>query len=265
MRTGLRYTICAPMRIRLIRHATLVVECDGKRILVDPMLSDAGAMPPIEDSPDPRPNPLVPLPVPVGDVLRDVAAVLITHLHRDHFDDMAALTLRKHLPVLCQPEDAARLRSHGFTDVRPVETTAFWANIEFTRTGAQHGTGKIGQAMGPVSGYVLRAINREEPTLYIAGDTIWCTAVSDALTAHKPQVVVVNAGAARFLQGEPITMTADDVVDVCQAAPEARVIAVHMEAINHCGLTRKALREQLKDIHVNDQVLIPADGQELVL
>ena len=253
------------MRIRLIRHATLVVECDGKRILVDPMLSDAGAMPPIENAPNPRNNPLVPLPAPLGDVLRDVAAVLITHLHRDHFDDAAALTLRKHLPVLCQPEDAARLQQHGFTDVRPIETTAFWANIEITRTAAEHGTGEIGKAMAPVSGYVLRAINHDEPTLYIASDTIWCTAVSDTLTKHKPKVVVVNAGAARFNEGDPITMTGDDVVDVCQAAPDAKVIAVHMEAINHCGLTRAALRAHLKDIHVNDQVLIPADGEEIPL
>ena len=29
------------MRIRLIRHATLVVEYAGKRLLVDPMLDDA--------------------------------------------------------------------------------------------------------------------------------------------------------------------------------------------------------------------------------
>jgi L-ascorbate metabolism protein UlaG (beta-lactamase superfamily) len=100
-----------------------------------------------------------------------------------------------------------------------------------------------------------------EPTLYIAGDTIWCTPVSDALTKFQPDVIVVNAGGARFLQGDPITMSGDDVVDVCQAAPESTVIAVHMEAINHCLLTRAQLREHLKEIHVNEQVLIPAEGE----
>ena len=76
-------------------------------------------------------------------------------------------------------------------------------------------------------------------------------------------MIVVNAGAAQFLHGGPITMTGDDVVDVCQAAPGARVIAVHMEAFNHCLLTRQQLRDHLKEIHVNEQVLIPADGETM--
>jgi L-ascorbate metabolism protein UlaG (beta-lactamase superfamily) len=115
--------------------------------------------------------------------------------------------------------------------------------------------------MAPVSGFVVRPLDKTEPTLYVTGDTIWCTAVSDALREHRPDVIVVNAGAAQFLEGGPITMTADDVVDVCQAAPTAKVIAVHMEANNHCLLTRTALREHLREIHVNSQVVIPLDGE----
>ena len=76
--------------------------------------------------------------------------------------------------------------------------------------------------MGRVSGFVVRS--EGSPTLYVAGDTIWCDEVEEALLAHRPDVIVVNAGAARFLEGEPITMTAEDVAEVCRAAPEARVI-----------------------------------------
>jgi len=54
-------------------------------------------------------------------------------------------------------------------------------------------------------------------------------------------VIVVNAGGARFLEGDPITMMPQDVIHVCKAAPHAQVIAVHMEAINHCLLTRGEL------------------------
>jgi L-ascorbate metabolism protein UlaG (beta-lactamase superfamily) len=249
------------MRIQMVRHATLIVEIAGKRLLVDPMLSAKGEMAPIQNSPNPHPNPLVELPVSVSETLRNVEAVLVTHTHRDHWDEAAAHILRKHLPILCQPEDAGKFREQKFTDVRPIERSTWWQNIEIFRTGGEHGTGETGRAMAPVSGYVLRAIDKSEPTLYIAGDSIWCAAVSDALTAFQPNVVVVNAGAARFLEGDPITMSGDDVVDVCQAAPEAKVIACHMEAINHCLLTRAQLREHLKDIHVNKQVVIPSDGE----
>ena len=62
---------------------------------------------------------------------------------------------------------------------------------------------------------------------------------------NAPNIIVVNAGEARFLGADPIIMGLDDVVSVCKAAPQARVIAVHMEAVNHCVLTREGLRTGL--------------------
>ena len=76
-------------------------------------------------------------------------------------------------------------------------------------------------------------------------------------------MIVVNAGAARFLEGDPITMTADDVVAVARHAPDARVVAVHMEAINHCGLTRSELRARLRAEGLEGRVTVPEDGAEV--
>src|SRR5262245_11881420 len=113
--------------------------------------------------------------------------------------------------------------------------------------------------MGPVSGYVLSRSG--SPTVYIAGDTVWCPEAADAIRAHKPSVILVNAGAAQFLEGGPITMDVEDVVNVCRAAPQATVVAVHMESINHCILTRDALRAGLSSASVTSKVLIPRDGE----
>ena len=74
--------------------------------------------------------------------------------------------------------------------------------------------------LAPVSGFVLARAG--EPSLYVAGDTVWCDEVAAALDAHRPDVVVVNAGGARFTEGDPITMTADDVAAVAAHAPGAR-------------------------------------------
>jgi hypothetical protein len=100
-----------------------------------------------------------------------------------------------------------------------------------------------------------------EPTLYIAGDTTWCDEVAWAIKTFNPGVIVVNAGAAQFLEGGAITMTADDVIRTSQAAPAARVVAVHMEAINHCLLSRADLAFQLESARVAHQVAIPQDGE----
>jgi L-ascorbate metabolism protein UlaG (beta-lactamase superfamily) len=249
------------MQIHVLRHATLVVAFEGLYILVDPMLSSAGAMPPVANAADQRRIPLVELPlvyVELEYMLDHIDAVLVTHTHRDHWDERAIELLPKHLPILCQPEDQATIELAGFVAVHPIVARYEWRGVELHRTGGQHGTGEIGARMAPVSGFVLRAAG--EPTLYIAGDTLWCPEVEQALQSYQPDVVVVNAGAAQFLSGGPITMTADDVAQVCRALPSAQVIAVHMEAINHCLLTRAELSIRLEEQGVEDRVLIPVDG-----
>jgi L-ascorbate metabolism protein UlaG (beta-lactamase superfamily) len=246
------------MRLRLIRHATLIVEYNGHTLLVDPMLDDANARPPIQNSPNARNNPLVPLPISAQECLQSVKAVLVTHTHSDHWDATAARLIDKQLPLFGQPEDEAKFRSQGFSAVRAIHEPVTWNGIEITRTGGQHGTGEIGRKMAPVSGFVLRAPG--EPVLYIAGDTIWCEEVEAVLRMFKPALAVVNAGAAQFLEGDPITMTADDVVAVCHSAPQAQVVAVHMEAINHCLLSRADLAFQMEAARVIHQTAIPSDG-----
>ena len=145
--------------------------------------------------------------------------------------------------------------------MQPVTSSAKGTGREITRTGGQHGRGEIARAMAPVSGFVLRAPG--EPTLYIAGDTIWCDEVETVIREQTPSIIVVNGGAAQFLEGGPITMSADDVIATCKAAAGAHIIAVHMESINHCLLTRDDLAFQLEAARLSGQVAIPQDGEWL--
>ncbi|MCC3376020.1 MBL fold metallo-hydrolase [Cohnella sp. REN36] len=248
------------MRIRLIRNATLWVEYGTHRIVIDPMLSDAGVNPPIMNSPNPRNNPLVPLPMP-NDELAGADLLLVTHLHPDHWDAAAAAFFSKELRVLCQPEDEAALQDQGFAKATAVRDTLTVDGLTISRTGGQHGTGEIGERMGPVSGFVLRAPG--EPTLYIAGDTIWCPEVEAAIADFRPDWIVVNAGGARFLAGDPITMTPEDIVSVCRSDADMQVVAVHMDAINHCLVTREDLRDALATAGLADRVRLPGDGEWL--
>ena len=249
------------MKLQLVRHATLLLDYAGMKVLVDPMLSDAGAMAAIQNSPQPRPNPLVPLPFPVEQVLDGVQLVLVTHTHRDHWDDAAIQLVPKDLPLLCQPEDLRKMEAVYFVNASAVQDIKYWSHICITRTPAQHGTGEIARAMAPSSGYVLSSAG--EPTVYITGDTIWYDQVAETIKEHDPAVIVVNSGAAQFLHGDPITMTAGDVIRVRRATSHAQVVAVHMEAINHCLLTRDELAQQAHSAGV--RLLIPADGETVAL
>ena len=249
-----------PAAIRLLRHATLVVRYRGRQLLVDPMLAKEGATPPIENSPTEERNPLVPLPTVD---LASVDAVVVTHTHRDHFDETAMETLASDIPVFCQPPDEDSIVDAGFTDVRPVEDEMKWDGIQITRTDGRHGHDDLADEMGPVSGFVFDA--ESAPTVYVAGDTRWCAALCNAFASHDPDAIVVNAGGARFTEGKAITMTAADVERVCRARPDAHVIAVHMDAINHCLESRADLQKALEEAGVISQVSIPEDGEWITL
>ncbi len=238
------------MRLTLVRHATLLLEIEGRRVLVEPMLDDAGAREPVEDSPKPRRNPLVPLPFPAEEVVRGLDAVVVTHMHQDHFDETGARLVPRDVPVFCQPEDEERLSGLGL-DARPVENELDWDGLRIARTGGRHGADEeVARALAPVSGFVLGR-------LYIAGDTVWCREVEEALERHRPAVAVVNASGARFTESGPLVMTAAEVREVVARVP--KVVVVHLEAINHCLESRAEIREAVPE------ALVPEDGETLEL
>jgi hypothetical protein len=77
-------------------------------------------------------------------------------------------------------------------------------------------------------------------------------------------VVVLNAGGARFVDSEPITMTADAVVEIAADYPEAQFVAVHMDAINHCLDTRAVLADAIASAGTRN-VAVPSDGERLAV
>jgi L-ascorbate metabolism protein UlaG (beta-lactamase superfamily) len=237
------------MQITLVRNATLLLELSGRRLLVDPMLDPAGARPPIEQTANPVRNPTVELPFPAEDVVSGLDAVLVTHCHKDHFDETAERVVPRDVPVFCQPEDEERLRAVGL-DARPVEDRLDWDGLVLHRTAARHGHGAMAEALAPVSGFVL-------DDLYLAGDTVWYEAVEETIGRLAPRVAVVHAGGASFVEGGLIVMGIDDVREVVARVPV--VVCVHLEAINHCHLSRAELAAAVPG------VVIPRDGETVEL
>ncbi|MFW9835552.1 MAG: hypothetical protein ACFFEK_16235, partial [Candidatus Thorarchaeota archaeon] len=67
-----------------------------------------------------------------------------------------------------------------------------------------------------------------------------------------------------FPDSDPIIMDAGQTIVVCQAAPNAVIVAVHLEALDHCPVTRAALRLMAEKAGItSEQLVIPADGEIL--
>ena len=247
------------MKVQLIRNATLRVEYGAHLSLVDPFLA---AKETIRSFAGISKNPIVDLPLTPQKVIQGVEMVLVSHLHSDHFDELAMELLPKTLPILCQPGDEDQIQEKGFRQVTAVSDQLTWQGITFTRTQGQHGTGELAERMGNVSGFVWQAAG--EPKVYWAGDTIWYEAVADTIAHHQPDVIITHSSGAKFGDSDPIVMDEAQTIAVCQAAPKAAVVAVHLESLDHGTVTRANLRTEAVANHIPEQQLhIPADGETL--
>ncbi|ALC89152.1 hypothetical protein AM500_04615 [Bacillus sp. FJAT-18017] len=255
------------MNIHHIRNATAVVEYAGKRFLIDPMLAEKGTMPPFGTGvglpPAPREdqnNPLVSLPTSMDNIISNIDAVIVTHLHSDHWDDAAKEALPKEIKIFAQNhEDATEIGNAGFKNVEVLEEDTVFEGIQLIKTKGEHGRGEILKHAGEVCGVVFKHSN--EKIIYFTGDTVWYEAVQEIIDAHKPEIIVANAGYNQFLVGGPLVMGKDDVYEVHNTAPDAKIIAVHMEAVNHWGLSREELKNFINEKGIASNVLVPIDGQ----
>ena len=143
-------------------QASVALRVDGVVVLVDPFFS-------------PHPDRLVPPPCAGADA-RDVDAVLVTHDHLDHLDDvtLAAVAAASPTAVIVTPNDVVdRVVGLGI-DARRVRGLAAWettrvAGVPVRAVPAKHGVDMSdAYTLGPFLGYVVG----ERAPVYHAGDTI---------------------------------------------------------------------------------------------
>lgn len=248
------------MKIQSIRNATMRITYHGHLFVCDPYLADKFSRPSYTGK---SPNPLVDLPMPATDVIKDAEFFVLSHLHSDHFDPAAAEILPKDKPVFCQPGDQCALKDKGFTDVTPVDNEAEWNGIHMRRFSGQHGSGPVLLEMGKASGFVITAPG--EPTILWVGDSLLTDTVRREIETVKPDLIITHSSGAVWGITKTLILTdAAQTVDICKLAPQSKVVAVHMEALDHGTVTRASLREAARANGIEDsRLLIPDDGETL--
>ncbi|NEN76524.1 MBL fold metallo-hydrolase [Pelistega sp. NLN82] len=268
--TLLTTTAQAAINYQHIRNATAKIHYGQTTFLVDPYLAPKGTYEGFKGTINSeKRNPLIEMAEPVESVLKGVDAVIVTHTHDDHWDEYAQKAIPKDLPIFVQNAgDAKIIRSQGFKDVRVLGKNTEFNQVKLSKTGGQHGTDEmyanpqLAELLGDAMGVVMQAA--DEKTLYIVGDTIWNYEVDTALERYKPDVVVMNTGYAQ-LEGIPnssIIMGTEDVAKMRQVAPNADIITVHMDAVNHAALSSNDMRAFVEKQKLQ-KVAVPKEGEVL--
>lgn len=255
--------IKAKTSVQLIRNATVKINYAGKTILLDPMFSPKGTF---DSFADIARNPTEDLKMPISEIKKNVNMVLVTHTHPDHFDQMASDSLPKTIKIYNQPADKEFMQKENFTNAETLNDSSVWEGITVFRTGGKHGSGDVLQYMGTVSGFVLKAKN--EPTIYIIGDCIWTEEIEQNIIKYNPDVIIVNSGGAVIpgFEKTPILMDEEQTMKLINASAKAKIIAVHMESLDHCRVTRASLRKKADELKISKtKLLIPQDGEIIEL
>ena len=253
------------MNIHHVRNATMVIETKDKVVLIDPMLSKRRGTGPSFTffRYKPKRNPIVNLPDNAMDLVNRTTHCLITHLHPDHLDDKAVEFLKtNNTPIICSVKDEKALLKKG---LNVSQTVDYWASTDFlggTIEGipARHGYGYIAKPMGNVMGYYIKL--PDEKSIYLSSDTIYTDDVDKVLKEYKPDISVVASGRAQLDLFQPLLMKMEDIVKFTKNAP-GQVIANHLEAVNHCPITREELRVELTQNGLIGKTFIPEDGETM--
>lgn len=255
------------MKLRQIRNATMIITYANKKFLIDPMLAEKGSYPTIPGAHNELTNPTIDLKVSMNEIL-DVDAVIVTHIHFDHFDPAAIELIPKDMKMFAQNDDEANeIKELGFENVEVLkEEGTMFEGIKLIKTPAKHYSDESLLEVYSQLNITEKACgvvfnHPEEKSLYIMGDTVWYDEIKNVLDTYTPEVITVNAGNAGFVNGAYLIMSKDDFFEATKVAPNAQFVATHMEGVNHLTVTREELRQYSEEKGFSNRLSIPADGE----
>ena len=86
--------------------------------------------------------------------------------------------------------------------------------------------------------------------------------MENAIERFKPDIIITHSGGAKLPGFEYIIMDAEQTLTTVNASPEALVVAIHMEALDHCGVSRETLRQMADSAAIPaSRLMIPEDGE----
>jgi L-ascorbate metabolism protein UlaG (beta-lactamase superfamily) len=176
-------------------------------------------------------------PALTPDELPGLDAVLLSHLHGDHFDRVARRALPGSLPIITTPQAQRRLRRWHFEAARGLPTweTYDWSKggqrLRVTAVPGRHGPGVADRLLPDVMGSVveLEVDGRLRLRLYITGDTLHRPFLADIpRRCGDIDAMIIHLGGTKML-GMLLTMDGRQGVEVTELIRPGITVPVHYD------------------------------------
>lgn len=164
-------------------------------------------------------------------------AILLSHLHADHWDRIATATLDKGTPVVTTPAAAQALDRRGFRETLDLtpwqrhEVTRGDETLRITSVPGEHGPGLLARVLPPVMGSVLELVRGGEVSWrgYISGDTLFRPYLAEVLQRCGPlDVLIPHLGGTKAL-GFTVTMDGRQGADLVELLKPPVTVPVHFD------------------------------------
>lgn len=176
-------------------------------------------------------------------------AVVLSHLHGDHFDGVADRELNRDLPVVTTTHAAERLARRGFRESLGLTT---WRSTVFTKNGAtltvtalpgRHALGLLAKLLPPVMGSLIEyhpAPGEQPLRVYLSGDTLVHEELREIRERYPDiDLAVLHLGGTKVL-GVLLTMDGEQGVDLLELVRPQHAVPVHY---NDYGVMKSPLSD----------------------
>jgi L-ascorbate metabolism protein UlaG (beta-lactamase superfamily) len=230
-----------------VGNATLLLRLAGVTILYDPNFVPRGTEIPLGYG---LTTTRLTDPAIAMDDLPPLDAVLLSHLHADHFDELAEERLDRMLPIVTTPQAATGLRDKGFQRTLPLDT---WArheiegptgHVRITALPGRHAPGPLEIALPDVMGSLIELWPSTGDTpgsvavdtttspakrIYITGDTIVYEGLREIPTrAGEIDLALLHLGGTRVM-GVTVTMDAEQGLELLRMVEPHAAAAIHYD------------------------------------
>ncbi|QCQ90289.1 MBL fold metallo-hydrolase [Rhodococcus sp. SGAir0479] len=208
-------------------------------------------------------------------------AILLSHLHGDHWDRVAQRHLDRELPVLTTPHAAKRLRRKGFGRAVGLDTwqsytlAAHDAQVVVTAMPGEHAPVIARRLLPPVMGSVLEFGPLGGPVerrLYISGDTLFVDALKEIPRRHPDlDAGVVHLGGTRLPAGDrlpfglTVTMDGRQGADLVELLSLPKVVPVHFDDYTVFASPLSDFRDEATRRGFGDRIVYVDRGETVTL